>query len=45
VFLALVHGGVAPAGATGSAYRLLPGPVDGCGLEALAAGDLVAALG
>jgi len=45
VFLALVHGGVAPAGATGSAYRLLPGQVDGCGLEALAAGDLVAALG
>ncbi|WP_329340694.1 hypothetical protein OG866_33950 [Streptomyces sp. NBC_00663] len=45
VFLALLHGGVAPAGATGSAYRLLPGPVDGCGLEALAAGDLVAALG
>ncbi|MDT7847154.1 MXAN_6230/SCO0854 family RING domain-containing protein [Streptomyces justiciae] len=45
VFLALVHGGVAPEGATGSAYRLLPGPVDGCGLEALAAGDLVAALG
>ncbi|MBE8473252.1 MXAN_6230/SCO0854 family RING domain-containing protein [Streptomyces justiciae] len=45
VFLALVHGGVAPAGATGSAYRLLPGPVDGCGLETLTAGDLVAALG
>ncbi|MEU6380579.1 MXAN_6230/SCO0854 family RING domain-containing protein [Streptomyces sp. NPDC046909] len=45
VFLALVHGGVAPEGATGSAYRLLPGPVDGCGLEALTAGDLVAALG
>lgn len=45
VFLALVHGGVAPAGATGAAYRLLPGPVDGCGLEALAAGDLVAELG
>ncbi|PWI19244.1 hypothetical protein DI272_37635 [Streptomyces sp. Act143] len=45
VFLALVHGGVAPAGASGAAYRLLPGPVDGCGLEALTAGDLVAALG
>ncbi|WP_405788422.1 hypothetical protein OG753_12300 [Streptomyces sp. NBC_00029] len=45
VFLALVDGGVAPAGASGSAYRLLPGPVDGCGLEQLAAGDLVAALG
>ncbi|MFJ3668735.1 MXAN_6230/SCO0854 family RING domain-containing protein [Streptomyces sp. NPDC090106] len=45
VFLALVHGGVAPAGARGAVYRLLPGPVDGCGLDALAAGDLVAALG
>ncbi|WP_327131552.1 hypothetical protein OG311_10200 [Streptomyces sp. NBC_01343] len=44
VFLALVEGDVAPAGASGSAYRLLPGPVDGCGLEQLAAGDLVAAL-
>lgn len=44
-FLALVDGDVAPAGATGCAYRLLPGPVDGCGLERLAAGDLVAALG
>ncbi|MFD6491553.1 MXAN_6230/SCO0854 family RING domain-containing protein [Streptomyces sp. NPDC060188] len=43
--LALVHGGVAPEGATGSVYRLLPGPVDGCGLEPLTAGDLVAALG
>ncbi|WP_030720196.1 MXAN_6230/SCO0854 family RING domain-containing protein [Streptomyces sp. NRRL S-237] len=45
VFLALVDGEVAPAGANGSVYRLLPGPVDGCGLEQLAAGDLVAALG
>ncbi|WNM34271.1 MXAN_6230/SCO0854 family RING domain-containing protein [Streptomyces sp. Li-HN-5-11] len=45
VLLALVHGGVAPEGASGEAYRLLPGPVDGCGLQALAAGDLVAALG
>jgi hypothetical protein len=45
VLLALVHGGVAPEGATGEVYRLLPGPVDGCGLTALAAGDLVAALG
>ncbi|MFJ4779661.1 MXAN_6230/SCO0854 family RING domain-containing protein [Streptomyces sp. NPDC088762] len=43
--LALVDGGVAPAGARGAVYRLLPGPVDGCGLEQLAAGDLVAALG
>ncbi|MFD9410407.1 MXAN_6230/SCO0854 family RING domain-containing protein [Streptomyces sp. NPDC059989] len=45
VLLALVDGDVAPAGARGSVYRLLPGPVDGCGLEQLAAGDLVAALG
>ncbi|MFD3933736.1 MXAN_6230/SCO0854 family RING domain-containing protein [Streptomyces sp. NPDC058611] len=45
VFLALVDGEVAPTGASGSVYRLLPGPVDGCGLEQLAAGDLVAALG
>jgi hypothetical protein len=45
VLLALVHGDVAPEGATGEVYRLLPGPVDGCGLVPLAAGDLVAALG
>ncbi len=45
VLLALVHGGVAPERATGEVYRLLPGPVDGCGLRPLAAGDLVAALG
>ncbi|MFE7097174.1 MXAN_6230/SCO0854 family RING domain-containing protein [Streptomyces erythrochromogenes] len=45
VLLALVDGDVAPAGARGSVYRLLPGPVDGCGLEQLAAGDLVSALG
>lgn len=45
VLLALVDGNVAPEGSSGSVYRLLPGPVDGCGLEALAAGDLVAALG
>ncbi|MFD8739187.1 MXAN_6230/SCO0854 family RING domain-containing protein, partial [Streptomyces sp. NPDC059618] len=45
VLLALVHGGVAPEGAGGSVYRLLPGPVDGCGLTPLTAGDLVAALG
>ncbi|MFI6036709.1 MXAN_6230/SCO0854 family RING domain-containing protein [Streptomyces sp. NPDC051315] len=45
VLLALVHGGVAPERATGEVYRLLPGPVDGCGLTPLAAGDLVAALG
>ncbi|MFI1660634.1 MXAN_6230/SCO0854 family RING domain-containing protein [Streptomyces sp. NPDC020472] len=45
VLLALLDGDVAPAGATGTVYRLLPGPVDGCGLDAAAAGDLVAALG
>ncbi len=45
VLLALLEGGVAPEGATGAVYRLLPGPVDGCGLEPLTAGDLVAALG
>lgn len=44
VLLALVHGGVAPERARGEVYRLLPGPVDGCGLTQLAAGDLVAAL-
>jgi hypothetical protein len=43
--LALVEGGIAPEGASGAVYRLLPGPVDGCGLEPLTAGDLVAALG
>ncbi|MFB7173777.1 MXAN_6230/SCO0854 family RING domain-containing protein [Streptomyces sp. NPDC056254] len=43
--LALVDGDVAPAGARGAVYRLLPGPVDGCGLEQLAAADLVSALG
>ncbi|MFF3411330.1 hypothetical protein ACFYW8_35090 [Streptomyces sp. NPDC002742] len=43
--LALVHG-VAPQGASGSVYRLPPGPVDGCGLTALTAGgDLVRAPG
>ncbi|MGW0765180.1 hypothetical protein [Streptomyces sp. NPDC002676] len=45
VLLALVHGGVAPQGATGALYRLLPGPADGCGLDPLTAGDLVAARG
>ncbi|MFF0436739.1 hypothetical protein ACFYU9_31535 [Streptomyces sp. NPDC004327] len=44
-FLALLDGDVVPAGATGTVYRLLPGPVDGCGLQPAAAGDLVAALG
>ncbi|MFM9447455.1 hypothetical protein [Streptomyces acidiscabies] len=45
VLLGLVHGGVAPEGASGEVYRLLPGPVDGAGLTPLAAGDLVAAPG
>ena len=45
VLSALAHGGVAPEGATGEVYRLLPGPVDGCGLTPPPAGDLVAALG
>ncbi|MFJ8646913.1 MXAN_6230/SCO0854 family RING domain-containing protein [Streptomyces sp. NPDC093546] len=45
VLLALVDGAVAPEGASGTVYRLLPGAVDGCGLEQAAAGDLVAALG
>ncbi len=45
VLLAMVHGGVAPQRATGALYRLLPGPADGCGLDQLTAGDLVAALG
>lgn len=44
-FLALLDGDVAPVGATGTVYRLLPGPVDGCGLAPAAAGDLVAQLG
>ncbi|WP_329122120.1 hypothetical protein [Streptomyces sp. NBC_01353] len=41
-FLALLDGDVVPDKATGTVYRLLPGPVDGCGLEQAAAGDLVA---
>ncbi|MET8771626.1 hypothetical protein [Streptomyces sp. NPDC004658] len=45
MLLTLVHGAVAPEGATGEVYRLLPGPTDGCGLTSLTAGDLVAALG
>ncbi|MFH8709727.1 MXAN_6230/SCO0854 family RING domain-containing protein [Streptomyces zaomyceticus] len=44
-FLALLDGDVVPDGASGTVYRLLPGPVDGCGLEQAAAGDLVALLG
>lgn len=45
VLLALVDGAVAPEGASGTVYRMLPGPVDGCGLEQAAATDLVAQLG
>ncbi|WP_240107617.1 MXAN_6230/SCO0854 family RING domain-containing protein [Streptomyces sp. MUM 203J] len=45
VLLALVDGDVAPEGASGTVYRLLPGAVDGCGLAQAAAGDLVAELG
>ncbi|MCX4980084.1 hypothetical protein [Streptomyces sp. NBC_00572] len=44
-FPALLDGDVVPDGASGTVYRLLPGPVDGCGLEQAAAGDLVALLG
>ncbi|OKH92850.1 MXAN_6230/SCO0854 family RING domain-containing protein [Streptomyces uncialis] len=44
VLCALVRGDLAPDDVTGEVYRLLPGPVDGCGLEQLAAQDLVAAL-
>ncbi|MEU9865666.1 MXAN_6230/SCO0854 family RING domain-containing protein [Streptomyces sp. NPDC047971] len=44
-FLALLDGDVVPEDVTGTVYRLLPGPVDGCGLEQAAAGDLVALLG
>ncbi|MFF7725441.1 MXAN_6230/SCO0854 family RING domain-containing protein [Streptomyces sp. NPDC008001] len=45
VFLALVEGDFALTQAEGTVYRLLPGPVDGCGLDRVTAGDLVAALG
>lgn len=45
VLLAVVNGDAAPEKASGTVYRLLPGPVDGCGLDRVAAGDLVAALG
>ncbi|MFI5483355.1 MXAN_6230/SCO0854 family RING domain-containing protein [Streptomyces rubiginosohelvolus] len=45
VLLAVVNGDAAPEKVSGTVYRLLPGPVDGCGLDRLAAGDLVAALG
>ncbi|MDX5571403.1 MXAN_6230/SCO0854 family RING domain-containing protein [Streptomyces sp. ID01-9D] len=45
VLLALVNGDAAPEKVSGTVYRLLPGPVDGCGLDRVTAGDLVAALG
>ncbi|MEV6396292.1 MXAN_6230/SCO0854 family RING domain-containing protein [Streptomyces sp. NPDC051907] len=46
VLLAQVHGSAAGAGATGTSYRLFPGPVDGQpGFERVTAGDLVAELG
>ncbi|MET7983216.1 hypothetical protein [Streptomyces sp. NPDC005281] len=45
VLPAPVHGEVDPEGASGSVHPLLPGPVDGCGPDALTAGDLVTALG
>ncbi|MGW6714265.1 MXAN_6230/SCO0854 family RING domain-containing protein [Streptomyces globisporus] len=45
VLLAVVNGDAAPEKVSGTVYRLLPGPVDGCGLDRVAAGDLVAALG
>ncbi|MEU9114267.1 hypothetical protein AB0D04_21395 [Streptomyces sp. NPDC048483] len=45
VLLVLVDGTVAPDEATGTLYRLYPGPADGVsGLRRIAAGDLVAAL-
>ncbi|MEU6589455.1 hypothetical protein ABZ923_09510 [Streptomyces sp. NPDC046881] len=44
VFAALLHGGVAPEGATGGFHRL-PGPAGGCGHAPPTAGDLVAAHG
>ncbi|MFF6910700.1 MXAN_6230/SCO0854 family RING domain-containing protein [Streptomyces sp. NPDC012389] len=45
VLLTVVNGDAAPEKVSGTVYRLLPGPVDGCGLDRVAAGDLVAALG
>ncbi|MEV7523668.1 MXAN_6230/SCO0854 family RING domain-containing protein [Streptomyces sp. NPDC091371] len=46
VFLALVHGGAAPTGASGTAYRLFPGTVEvPAALTSVTAGDLVAELG
>ncbi|MFI7328895.1 MXAN_6230/SCO0854 family RING domain-containing protein [Streptomyces rubiginosohelvolus] len=45
VLLAVVNGDAAPEKVSGTVYRLLPGPVDSCGLDRVAAGDLVAVLG
>ncbi|MEU9299271.1 MXAN_6230/SCO0854 family RING domain-containing protein [Streptomyces sp. NPDC048269] len=46
VFLALVHESVAPPGASGTAYRLFPGPVELPGdFDRVNAGELVAELG
>ncbi|WP_405921246.1 MXAN_6230/SCO0854 family RING domain-containing protein [Streptomyces sp. NBC_00122] len=46
VFLALVHASVAPPGASGTAYRLFPGPAElPGGFDRVSAGDLVAELG
>lgn len=46
LFCALVHADLPglPADATGTAYRLFPGPADASGLDRVAAGDLVAEL-
>ncbi|MCX5196518.1 hypothetical protein OOK31_21955 [Streptomyces sp. NBC_00249] len=46
VFLATVYAGVAPPGASGTAYRLFPGPAEVAGsFTSVSAGDLVAELG
>ncbi|MFE6836205.1 MXAN_6230/SCO0854 family RING domain-containing protein [Streptomyces sp. NPDC057705] len=46
VFLALVHASVAPHGASGTAFRLFPGPAEPAGALALvSAGELVSELG
>ncbi|MGW6867716.1 MXAN_6230/SCO0854 family RING domain-containing protein [Streptomyces sp. NPDC054901] len=46
VFLAMTHAGVAPAGASGTSYRLFPGPAEVPGsFDRVSAGDLVAELG
>ncbi|WP_030224133.1 MXAN_6230/SCO0854 family RING domain-containing protein [Streptomyces sp. NRRL WC-3626] len=46
VFLATVHGGIGPAHASGTLYRLFPGPGDATEtFDRVTAGDLVAELG